>query len=682
MYSKIWRSRLLSVGTAYLLSVALLFCGLALPVTSQSPQPEQAQTDAQRPEVRPPFFRTERRQVPGGAELITIFARTSAFSDELDPNDTEMPLVSVLRDTLGDNIPENDQLRFVWLLNYTKPSFFQRLTSAVPFLYSGATNRRPRTGEVPPHVVDINGEGEPFLNSVLWFAFRRLVLNEASIGAKASVLQYRQNSQDREKAAIESLMAILSLYQETTGEKTLTTDETKDIYARLALKGKPLAGRLQQENLHRAYNKDIAIQRDYRGHNWELLRQYAEFQGLYFDPVEMPDGSARHALVWIAEEDLNKPRERKFDGRFLNIKDPWTDGKIRNWKGYKDVRWFDADDREVDEDTPGATKRTLIPLAMYGFDYPKIPVILIDFRDSGNPKRRELSKRILHDITDNVLSISKFSSLPYFVGRYVYDFTTARRGMDINQSSRAKSYMQLKLLISLDATIDQQFREEMLKRSSRLSINPLENTIEAEAVLARAQYQNLINYAERPDGLKKRLDRDRSREMVKVAHSRKALIWFGIARALTFGIYEHKEKETPELFARMDLRRQLQFHERYVRETVYETARPEIDSNVAQLQRSLVFLAANGNLAGAKTARGLGKIFTRTEDDGLRELALAGLYKINNQTAKNELLAIYRNQTIDDKWRKLSASYLRRAVDEGQKISKENAAAINGISGN
>lgn len=636
----------------------------------------------ERPEMERPVFRTERKFVNGGAELITIFARTSAFSDELDPDDTEMPLVSVLRDTLGDNVPENDQLRFVWLLNYTKPSFMQRMASAVPFLYAGASNRKPRTGEVPPHVVDINGEGEPFLNSVLWFAFRRLVLNDASIGAKASVLQYRQNSQDRERTAIETLMAILSIYKDTTGEKTLSADETRDIYARLALKGKPLASRLQQENLHRAYSKEIALQRDYRGHNWELLRQYAEAQDLYFDPIDMPDGTSRHGIVWIAEEDLNVPRERRFDGRFLNIKDPWTDSRLRNWRGYRDIRWFDADDREVDAETPGATKRTLIPLALYGFDYPKIPVILIDFRDSGNPKRRELSKRILHDITDNVLSISRFSSIPYFVGRYVYDFTTARRGMDINQSSRNRSYMQLKLLISLDATIDETFRNDMLSRSARLSINPLENTVEAEAVLARAQYKNLIAYAERPDGLAARLERDRRREMTKVAHSRKELIWFGIARALTFGIYEHKEKPTPELFARMDLRRQLQYHERYVREHVFESARPEVDSNVAELRRSLVFLAASGNNAGAKTALALAQIFSRTYEDDLRELALAGLYKINNQTAKNELLAIYRNPANDDKWRRLSASYLRRAKDEGQKISKQSAVEIREISGN
>src|SRR5258707_15258931 len=55
-----------------------------------------------------PEFRLERTPVPGGAELLTVFGHLSA---KAAAPDQEVPLVSVLRDTLGDDDPANDRLR-------------------------------------------------------------------------------------------------------------------------------------------------------------------------------------------------------------------------------------------------------------------------------------------------------------------------------------------------------------------------------------------------------------------------------------------------------------------------------------------------------------------------------------------------------------------------------------------
>ena len=214
---------------------------------------------------------------------------------------------------------------------------------------------------------------------------------------------------------------------------------------------------LQTENLGRVYQKNLEKTRDYRGHNWELLRQYSEEQGLYFEPLEMPDGSATHALVWVDESDLAANKNKKFDSRFLNIKNPWKDKSLTKWKGYKEVRWYDEDNREVAAGTPNAKSKTLIPLALYGLDYPKIPAILVDFRNNENPRFREVSKRVLDDVTRNVLSVSTFGNVPYFVGRFFYDYITARRGIDLNQASRQSSYSQLKLLLLLNESIDAGF---------------------------------------------------------------------------------------------------------------------------------------------------------------------------------------------------------------------------------
>src|ERR671928_317657 len=123
--------------------------------------------------------------------------------------------------------------------------------------------------------------------------------------------------------------AILSLYETETGERAaFTPEESNEIQARLMLTGKTFGGLIDDAYLDRALREQKTKLLDERGHNWELLRQRAEAEGLYFEPLEMPDGGATHALLWVAREDVTAPRQRKFDGRFLNIKSPWGDQKL------------------------------------------------------------------------------------------------------------------------------------------------------------------------------------------------------------------------------------------------------------------------------------------------------------------------------------------------------------------
>ena len=68
------------------------------------------------------------------------------------------------------------------------------------------------------------------------------------------------------------------------------------------------------------------------------------------------------------------------------------------------MRYFDADSRRVSSDTPGAEAIEMIPLALYGLEHAKIPALLVDFRDQGNPKRRELTKRVVSD--DNAAELT------------------------------------------------------------------------------------------------------------------------------------------------------------------------------------------------------------------------------------------------------------------------------------
>ena len=115
-----------------------LYIYFALLLTLSAVSPGQlifAQTGANQTTTPKSAFRLERTPVGGGAELLTIFGSLDGLPHE-NQAAAEVPLVSLLRDTLGDENPENDRLRYLWMLTYTKPTFMQKLAGAVPFLYS------------------------------------------------------------------------------------------------------------------------------------------------------------------------------------------------------------------------------------------------------------------------------------------------------------------------------------------------------------------------------------------------------------------------------------------------------------------------------------------------------------------------------------------------------------------
>jgi hypothetical protein len=98
------------------------------------------------------------------------------------------------------------------------------------------------------------------------------------------------------------------------------------------------------------------------------------------------------------------------------------------------------------------------------------------------------------------------------------------------------------------------------------------------------------------------------------------------------------------------------------------------------LRRSLAFVSEHGAAARSKTTRSLAKIFAVTSEDDIKQLCVTGLYRINNSSAKKELLSIYNRQDIARRWHELSASYLKLALEEGQRIAASDARLIAGIS--
>lgn len=625
------------------------------------------------------IFRLERVPLEGGAELITIHARLDGIQTPKHGN--WVPLVTVLRDTLGDQTPENDRLRYVWPLTYTHPTMRQRLSAAVPFLYSRVGSKKAASDRVPPSVLDLAVPDRDVWNKLFWTALQSLLLDPYGIPVKASTRSYRQNSSDYRRSHIIRALSVLSLYQAVSapeGAPAFSQPELAEIEARLKLTDKTFGGLVGDLNLQRYNQNQIIDVRDTRGHNWELLRQRAEAESLIFEPLQMPDGSTTHALLWVTKSDLAANQGRKYDGRFLNIANPWTDKRLLNWPGYAETRFVDSENHFVPAETPGARRTELVPLALYGLDSPKIPTVLVDFRDTFNPKKREMSGRVLHDVTRNVLSVSQFGDLPYFLGKTVYDFVTGRRGMDINQSSRLRTYSQLKLLLSLNQSLNPELREQLGNRLERVSLNPMENDLGSEVKLATEQYEALLAYAKRPDGLPQKLERDRRAEMSKLVHGGTQQTLFRLANILSFGKYTHREKANPEMEAKLDVARRFAYHTRFLREVANSSPQIDVTWNLAEVERSLQFIVEHAAEADPRSARATATIFLRSQDDTTRRLCLESLTRMMNPKARTELLRLSQRQNLDQAGKDLLLSYQKAPGLPVQPVIASGEKSING----
>ncbi len=668
--------------------------GLAQVQRSELSEPTQAQEAA-------PRFRVERTTVAGGGELITIWASvigseppasasgstSLAASRSATPLLTEeIPLVSVLRDTLGDANRENDVLREVWVHTYARPKLAQQAAALVPFLYKGLRVEPRASLTSPPRaIINLSDTEQPVWRRIFVAGVTNVLIDQPLL--KASVHNYQRNVADYRKSNLMRALTILSLYgNEAQSDSPFSEAELIQMQSQLGLTEKTFGGLVDKVHFTSFHEKETTTLRDTRGHNWELLRQQAEANGLYFEPLRLSDKTVTHALLWFPANGLtggDLRAELPFQGRFLNIKNPWRDERLRQWQGYTETRYFNRDNQLVtgnDPTQPYARAVTMIPLALYGLDFEKIPALLIDFRNPANPRRREMSGRLINDITRDVLSISRFGNVYYFVGRSVFDFVTSRRGMDINQPSRLRSAAELRLLLAFNTNISNGLRDELNKGLENLSVNPLENGSEAERELAFAQYRALQAYALLPTGLAARLELERGAEAAKFAHQGLDGKLMRVANILSLGCYTHREKLTPELREQLDQERQLAYHVRFLREVASSTPVVEVAWKMDEILPSLRYIAANGSEQDKEAVKAVASIFSRTEDATAKELCLEAMKRIGNKTAQKELLRIYHDETIAVEWRIACAEYLQIAAPPRAKTAGTEMSAGSGTS--
>jgi hypothetical protein len=607
------------------------------------------------------------------AELLTLFLHQSIAAPGGALQEEEVPLVSVVRDTLGRADPSVHRLRYVWAHTYTRPSFRQRMASAVPF-FAGRFGNSPLLSDgVPPEVLDLSNPNGPLWQSVRELALKTLPLYPKPPLVESVVRTYRINQSRYRNSQLARASAVLDLYDRTSHDGPgLSGSETLELQSRLSQARKFLSQFLDPEELQRMYLNEMNAMRIACGRNWENLRQRAEAEGLYFEPLLLPDGTATHALLWVASEDLARHQHRAFNGRFLNIENPWNDASLRSWKGITETWYFDKENRRV-EPGPSARAVELIPLALYGLDYPKIPTLLVDFRKALNPKRRELSRRATDLAADHLVPVSFLTNL----GRRAAGFITRRKGIDLLQSSRVNSYSELKTLLAVNSELRLAMREEIGRRIELIADNPLENDVAVEAQVARNQYNALVAYATQPDGLLARLRKDR-REELAATHAGTTDVLFKMGKLATLGIYTHREANQQDLPTLLEGQRLTASHERFVRAVIASGSRIEITWDMEKVRNSLEYLRTTPAIPQSETAQLALQVFTRTLDDETKRLCLDMIHHLQKPIALQALQRLLKDPNVDGAWRTRAVQYLN---DLGRDSSKVAIMAVESATG-
>ena len=156
-----------------------------------------------------PEFRVECVSIPNGAELLTIFAKVHGNG----VTNEEIPLLSVARDTLGDDSPENDRLRYIWMLTYTEPTLRQRLGAVIPFFYKRIDNKTNSSKDPPPMLVNISSTSRRAWQRMFWLALQNLVIDKQGIVLRSTTRTFSRNRSDYRAAHLTQAFSFLSIYE-------------------------------------------------------------------------------------------------------------------------------------------------------------------------------------------------------------------------------------------------------------------------------------------------------------------------------------------------------------------------------------------------------------------------------------------------------------------------------------
>jgi hypothetical protein len=450
------------------------------------------------------------------------------------------------------------------------------------------------------------------------------MLDPMTTPVRAASRAYRTNQMDHERLHLEE--AIHYLRQAPTGEDSseLTTGELNTIVARLDLRKRLLGGLVDRRMAERLGEEQGIQEESIRSRNWELLRQCAEKTGLIFESLNVAGTDGEYGLLWFPLNASAEPQGTSLSPvwKLLNIKNPWTDERLKDWHGTSSVRSLDANGALLPEGESGARAVKLIPLGVYSMSYPRLPLLLIDFRDKLHIRRHELTQRAINEVTSGVIGISHFTNWYYYVAADLYDFVAARRGRAMDHAARLDCYSQFRVALAMDSDLDGALRSEMQRRIDSLAVNPLEGSPERELQLAEARYQRLRDESDDGGRLTKRLDRQRRAELAAFGMSPQSQAFKAAVHYLTFGLYTRRAGTEDVNMAELDRDRRVQANLDFFRTIVNSGTQPEIAYDpklisTAVNELSTLLPSVESSRVKARAALLLSQVRDLTRDDSL-----------------------------------------------------------------
>ena len=532
-------------------------------LASQSGIPQPPESVAARVQV-------ERLAISNGGELLTFYRQF--------PHHADVPVVAVLRDTMGDSADANNRLRYVWVLTDRRAPWYKHVLAALPFLYTRMPSPLPSAAHRPNPVLDLGKPADRSVAALAKSVLQTQAFDPMGVVVRTSTRSYQQNEEFRRQTRVAEALATLADTQPFESSP-LSTQDMQTLRARLLLSTKTLGGWVGEEGLARVYATDVTQVEEMRGHNWDLLRQAAELNGLEFEPIRLAGGPPAHALLWVSKEDVETNTVNKqFHGRFLGIAKPWGDQRLTAWKGYTEIRQWLGQPTEM------------IPLALYSLDHPKVPQLVADMRDSFAPGRREMVRRAVTDATAGVLGVTRTANIGLFAASYTYGFISSRWGASNNRSRRVRSYAELRARLAIDTTLNPELRNELARRADWLAMNPFEDSLDNKIKIARLQHAALVKWAQSPQGAPAELNKDRREELALLRRSEEQRVWATTARLATAGLYKKRAPDVPQSYQELDERRRVATYRRLIEQLAESGPHPEVSFNAAEVRAAIAEL--------------------------------------------------------------------------------------------
>jgi hypothetical protein len=466
--------------------------------------------------------------VAGTAQFLTLFCRSCGLSND---GGRDVPLVSVLRDTLGDDHTENDRVTYIWLLTCARPRMEQQILSAIPFFYwrVGRGSASVKKNDTAP-LMDLSAPQHPMMSQAERQLIQWTVFDPLGGPVRASTRAYRSNASDDERVRVDEAINYLRHAPVSNDGTALTQTQVDIVIARLQLRNTLLGGLVDE-----AHAKHMGAQSEFdreriRSRNWELLRQWADKTGLIFEPLNVAGTHDHYAILWLPQKRSAAPQGAYLHSiwTLMGIQEPWSDERVKQWSRPVYERAFD-----------GSGPERVIPLAVYSLDYPKLPLVLVDFRDQLNERRREVTQRSINELTSGVLGLSHFTNWYFYVASGFYDFASGRHGKAMDEASRLDCFSDFRMELALDERIDPALKDYLERRIWWLGVNPLGAAPERELQDAFGRYELLR--AETKNGrLLGRIEQERRFELSSFGESEKARAARSLLHVATFGLYKQQ----------------------------------------------------------------------------------------------------------------------------------------------